>query len=61
MHIGEYQFYLFSLERKKIVENAVISSGLARAIKVFPLSDKIPNLPRCQRQTDFTCKQVEDC
>lgn len=57
MQTGEYRFYLFSLKRKKIIENAVISSGLGMAIKVFPLSDKIPNVTRCQRQTDFTCKQ----
>lgn len=58
---GEYRWYLFGLEEKKIIEHHVISSGLGMAIKVFPLSDKIPNVTRNHIRTEFTCKQVEDC
>lgn len=57
---GEYRWYLFSLEQKKIIEHDVISSGLEMAIKVFPLSDKIPNVTRNHIRTEFTCKQVKD-
>lgn len=58
---GECRWYLFSLEQKKIIEHDVISSGLGMAIKVFSLSDKIPNVTRNHIGTEFTCKQAEDC